>query len=374
MVRLGKGPGMKKKNLRRVSSIRRLYPLVFLLLIFSLACSLIGGAATIAPPAGEGTAAAVERSAGGAAAATAATAAPPPAPTPVLEGPAKIGQPFLICDTAVTVIGWENVQPGLLFEPEARNRFVAVEIVMVNLGPVPVDIVQFTFELLDSYDEKLPIGVFPIMYAHSASLMGGLAPGERIRGKAGFEVPEEEQDFSLETRCYNFDTEKTGKLTVDLGSKPRSVEAPGIFEGEIRRDPLALGETARVNTVKIAPKEVLPFPKRLVDPDDPRVPTPPDWQEYIIVEMALENIGMENVELYVLTDLYVEDPEGRRWKSADWVSYVLEDPIDTMFTMAPGEKVNGQLAFQVPRESTHWILVFECGYGAEGAKAYFLLR
>jgi hypothetical protein len=355
---------MDKKNLNRVSSILPLYTLAFLFLIFSLACSVTGSAATAPPATGEAAAATV-----------AIPTEPAPAPTPVLTGPVEIGQPFLMCDTAVTVIGWESYvsKETDLFTPKAGNRFVAVEIVMVNLGTVPVETIWYNFDLLDAYDEELPDGVFPMMYVHSASLMGGLGPGERTRAKKGYEVPKEEQEFSLQAKCYNFDNDQKGEVTVELGSQPRSVEAPGKFEGEISRDPLAVGKSAMVNSIEIAPKEVLAFPESLIDPDDPRVATPPDWMKYVVVDMDLVNKGRADYELFVTTDLYVQDLEGRRWFAATWVSFVMEDPIKESITLKPGDKVSGQLAFQVPKEGSHQYLVFENGYGSAGQKAYFLL-
>lgn len=354
---------MDKKNLHHVSSILPLYILAIALLILSLACSLPGSAATAAPAAGEVSAATVELPEDRG-----------PAPTPVQTGPVSIGDPFLICDTAVTVLGWETVAPGEFFTPKAGNRFIAVEVVLVNLGKTPIETTWFTFTLLDAYDEIVPDGIFPVILAHGTALNGGLAPGERVRAKVGFESLEEEQKFSLEAKCFNFENNQNGELIVELGSKPQSVQAPGNFEGEILNDPLALGKSAMVNSVEITVNKVSPFPEKYFDPSsNPRVSPPMSWMKYIIVDLTLVNKGTDEVELFRTGDLYARDLEGRRYITIGWTNQVLDEEIEDFITLKPGDELTGQVTLQIPKDSGHMYFVFEYGYGQAGQRVYFLL-
>ena len=181
---------MKEGNLHLVSSVR---PPVFLipsLFVITMACSFPGAA--VPPPGSDATATGKSPTDRGS------------APTPLLAGPVVIGEPFLICDTAVTVIGWDNVPTGEFFTPGAGNRFVSVEIVLVNLGPEAVETSWYSFTLLDAHADAFPEGVFPVTLAKGTILSGGLAVGERTRAKIGYEVPEEEQEFSLKAGCWDY--------------------------------------------------------------------------------------------------------------------------------------------------------------------------
>jgi hypothetical protein len=350
---------MENKNLHRAVSIHPLSILAISLLFFSIACSLSGGN-TAATPA-DAAAATVE-----------IPADRGPAPTPLLAGPAGIGQPFLICNTAVTVVGWDTVAPGEYFKPGAGNRFVAVEVVLVNLGEKAVETGWYSFTLLDAYDEALPEGVFPVTLANGTLLTGGLAVGERTRAKAGYEVPEEEQEFSLKAGCMNDDDGSKEEIIVNLGSIPSSTKAPGVFAGEIVDDPLSLGKSVMINAVEITVKEIIPFPEEFLDPDsNPRVSPPMSWMKYIIVDLSLENKGTEDVELNRTADLYARDPEGWRYLSISWASQVLDDPITEFITLEAGDEVGGQVALMVPKDPAHLFFVFEYGYGRAAQHAFF---
>ncbi|MBN2084459.1 MAG: DUF4352 domain-containing protein [Anaerolineales bacterium] len=349
---------MKEKNLHRAASINLRHILVLFLLVLSMACSITGGD-TPAP-------------ADGAAAAAEVPADRAPAPTPLLTGPVSIGQPFRICDTAVTVVGWENVAPGEYFTPGSGNRFIAAEVVLVNLGSQAVETGWYTFTLLDAFDEEIPEGVFSVTLAKGTILSGGLAAGERTRAKIGYEVPEAEQEFSLKAGCMNHDGGSKEEITVTLGSTPSSANAPGLFTGEVVDDPLSLGTSAIVNSVEITVKEILPFDEKYLDPDsDPRVTPPMSWMKYIIVDLVLENKGDQDVDLNRTTDLYARDPEGWRYATISWASQVLEDPIDEFITLEAGDKIGGQVVQQVPKDPRHLFFVFEYGYGPAGARAFF---
>ncbi|MBN1438751.1 MAG: DUF4352 domain-containing protein [Anaerolineales bacterium] len=302
------------------------------------------------------------------------TATRTPAATPIRAGTPGIGVPFLICDTAVTVLGWEDVPPGEYFKPEPGNRFVAVEVVLVNLGSVPVDTGYFFFFLLDGHDEEMPLGLFSITKAHGTVLFGGLAPGERIRGKVGYETPEEEQAFSWKVSCYNVDQLEYEEWIVDLGSQPRSAPPPGRFEGETFAEPLPVGETALVRSVEITLNQALPYPEDLLDPDSRRPVSPPyDWMKYLIIDLTLANRGEAKAELTSFMDFYVRDFEGWRYGVIHWADRAVEDPFEDYFTLGWGERITGQLVFQVPADPRDLYFVFEQGYGRESQRAYFLL-
>jgi hypothetical protein len=351
---------MRDKNLHRIVSIHPLFLVVFFLLSFSMACSLSGGAAATPAPSGDAMPTVLIPADRGL------------APTPLLAGPVAIGEPFLICDTAVTVVGWDNVAPGEYFKPHSGKRFVAADVVLVNLGDAAVETIWYTFALLDAFDEALPEGEFPVTLAGGTILSGGLAVGERTRGKAGYEVPETEQEFSLKAGCLNYDDGSKEEMIVNLGSKPGAAEAPGLFTGEVVEDPLSIGKSALVNAVEITVNEIIPFPEKYLDPgSNPRVSPPMSWMKYIIVDLTLLNKGEEKVELTRFADFYARDPEGWRYSAISWAAQALDDPIDEFITLEAGDKLSGQVALQVPKDPGHLFFVFEYGFGRAGQRAFF---
>jgi hypothetical protein len=296
-----------------------------------------------------------------------------PAPTPALSGPVSIGDPFLLCGTAVTVAGWSEVAPGEFFRPKSGNRFLAVDVVLVNLGDRALETVWFTFTLLDAYSEPVKSGVFPMTLAHGTQLVGGMAPGERARGMTGFEAPAGEQEFSLEAKCLNPDTGGTEAKVVALGSQPKALAPPGRFAGEAMGDPLPVGAVARVRGVDVSLRKVLPFPDEALDPDaDPRVSPPPEWMKYLVVDVALINNGTGLFHFVTFTDLYAKDPAGWRYPLISWANQVLEDPLRDV-ELAPGKKESGQAVLEVPADAGHLYLVVENGYGSAAERAVFLL-
>jgi hypothetical protein len=349
---------MKAGNPHRTFAIHPPSILAISLLSFSLACSFLGGG-TVVPT-------------GSAAATIQMPADRGPAPTPLLNGPVALGEPFLICDTAVTVVGWDNVAPGEYFTPAAGNRFIAAEVALVNLGPEAVETSWYSFALLDAHDDALPEGVFPVTLAKGTILSGGLAVGERTRAKIGYEVPEAEQELTLKVGCSDYSYGSKDEITVKLGSMPGSAEAPGLFTGEVVDDPLSPGTSAMVNSVEITVKEIIPFPEKFLDPDsDPRVSPPMSWMQYIIVDLVLENKGDEAVDLNRTTDLYARDPEGWRYSTISWAAQALDDAIDEFITLKPGKKAGGQVVLMVPKDPGHLFFVFEYGFGPAGARVFF---
>ena len=131
----------------------------------------------------------------------------------------------------MTVVGWDTVAPGEYFKPQSGNRFVAADVVLVNLRDEAVETIWYTFTCGTHLIRRCRKAQFPVTLAGGTILAGGLAAGERTRGKVGYEVPETDQEFSLKAGCLNYDDGSKEEMIVDLGSKPVSAEAPGLFTG-----------------------------------------------------------------------------------------------------------------------------------------------
>ena len=50
--------------------------------------------------------------------------------------------------------------------------------------------------------------------------------------------------------------------------------------------------------------------------------------------------------------MYVQDPEGVRYVCTG-VKLYLDEPLESMFTLEPGDQVGGQLVVRVPKHAGH---------------------
>ena len=64
-----------------------------------------------------------------------------------------------------------------------------------------------------------------LQYRKDGSVDGSWFQGEKVRGKVGFQVPEDLQNLQF---VFDASVFGSGKVIVDLGASPVSVEAPEI--------------------------------------------------------------------------------------------------------------------------------------------------
>ena len=94
-------------------------------------------------------------------------------------------------------------------------------------------------ETAQSYDVDLMAEVA----LDSSGVDGELSPGEKVRGKVGFQVPVDFQDLEF---VFDESFWGTGKVFVNLGSEPVSVEPPAEMAGENEQQIFQIGDTVTI--------------------------------------------------------------------------------------------------------------------------------
>ncbi|HLL49057.1 MAG TPA: hypothetical protein VK356_00190, partial [Thermomicrobiales bacterium] len=156
-----------------------------------------------------------------------------------------------------------------------------------------------------------------------------LAPGSRITGIVGFEVPEDREPARI---LYQPESSRIIPLQDLSGEEPPALgDAVSIVDSE--------GGTGSVTVTEI----VDPFED--VDPTQ----TPPEDRRFVLVTLLYENTsdGRFFVEPY---GLLLRDVNGTLWTSTS-ISRLEETeliPDITRAQLAPGDRLSGAAAFVVP--------------------------
>jgi hypothetical protein len=155
---------------------------------------------------------------------------PTQAAAPVSQQNYKVGDVVGIGDNVLTVLGWENVPGNDISQPDADKKFVAVELMIVNNSQSPMSVsTLLQMSMKDNTAQKYDVDFLASTAIDGGSMDGELAPGERIRGKVGFQIPETAQGLQF---VFDDNVFGTGKIFVDLGSDPVKVEPPASIAGE----------------------------------------------------------------------------------------------------------------------------------------------
>ncbi len=260
-----------------------------------------------------------------------------------------VGDVIRVADEIIVVLGWEEVPAGEYVFPEEGNKFVSVELIIVNEGTKPVTISPvWQMNLKDSAAQKYPVNWKVPGVQESASVQGELAPGEKIRGKVGFEVPLNAQDLQF---TFDANAFAKGKIIVNLGSQPVMVAAPASIAGESQQQtfqpgtPIALGDTyLTVNSVSY--------------PDGGQFNPPDEGFRYLVVDLTLENKSSESISIASVWQMFVKDLSSRKY-DIDLKALLASGGSLPDGELIPGEKLRGQAAFQVPVNASGFIFVFD---------------
>ncbi len=153
----------------------------------------------------------------------------PASPTP----PAvyRIGDDIHIGDWNLAVLGWAEVPGTTGNAPRSGQRFVAVDVVLINVAQGPRNLSPLLqMSLKDDTNRKYDWNLAAQAASGAGLPSGEVSPGERIRGTVGFQIP---QDSTGLTFVFDAAVIGSGKVVVALGDLPQSLDAPsGPMPGE----------------------------------------------------------------------------------------------------------------------------------------------
>lgn len=290
---------------------------------------------------------------------TPALMAQAPTPTPLAEIIYEIGDFIPIGNSVLVVLGWENVSTENLnssFQPKEGNKFVAVELVIINNDSTIFRVNEIRqVSMIDDTGQKYETdrdAFAAIGLSGSSDINGELAPGERVRGKPGFQIPENAQALQ-----FIFDTSDfgAGKITVDLGAEPVTVELPAELAGDASQQTYNVGDIVAMGTATLTVNGVQ-------YPTGDQFSKPKAGYKFLIVDLTIENKGATEISFSVLDQPSLKDSNGQQY-------YFSQPASGSSFfggNIAPGDKLDGQVGFEVPEGASGFIFVFDArSWGSE---------
>jgi len=277
-------------------------------------------------------------------------------PTAVTQQNYKVGDVVSIGDHVLVVLGWENVQPNDFSKPDAGKKFVAVELLIVNNSQSAMSVsTLLQMSMKDDTGQKYDVDFMASSAIGGASVGGELAPGEKVRGKVGFQVPENATGLQF---VFDASVFGSGKVFVDLGAEPVTVEPPANIAGETSQQTYNVGDVIAIGTTNLTVNQVL-YPAG----DD--FNKPKAGFKFLVVDITIENTGATAISVSSLLQMSVKDSSGQEF-DVDLMASVASGGTPPDGEIAPGEKLRGQVGFQVPENATGLVFVFDADVWGSG--------
>lgn len=267
----------------------------------------------------------------------------------------NVGDIVKIGDVILVVLGWEDLAGNDFAKPDDGKKFIAVEIVIVNNTKSSLSIsslLQMT--LKDETGQKYEPDFSATTLAKS-SPDGELAPGEKKRGQIGFQVPAD-----VKGMVFVFDESLfgAGKVFVAMGDSPAIVEAPAEIMGETNQEIFKVGETVNIQNVNLTVNSIS-------NPDGNEFTKPEDGKKFLVVDVTIENTSTEVQNISSLLQMSVKDGTGQEY-AVDFAATTIVDGASPDGELAAGEKVRGQVGFQVPADAKGLVFVFDASVFGSG--------
>lgn len=275
----------------------------------------------------------------------------PPTETAVPEVQnGKVGDILQSGDITLFIMGWNSVTPGDYIKPDAGKKFIAADVILVNAGKTPVQFSSFEFYVKDETGQKYDMDAMVTFTAGTDFLTGvELASGEKLWTKVGFHIPENAAGLQL---IYDPVHERdTSKIFVDLGNEPASVPPPAQLPGESEQEVHPADQTVEVNGLFITINRTSYTSGTEYSKPNPGV-------QWLIVDITLENKRGSSVNLMPALQFLLKDSRG--WICMHSIMAVMAvSGSEPSAELTAGEKLRGQLGFEVPEGATGLILMFD---------------
>lgn len=239
------------------------------------------------------------------------------------------------------VLGWEVLPGDGFFAPDPGFMYIAVDMIIVNTNPEPIAISSFlqtdikSAEDEDSADYSYSIWASVAIKSHMID-GSNILPGERVRVKIGFEVPEDASEM-----LFGYTTEFffTSPIWIALDDAPGLLSPPAFIPGELERPVFALGEQIDLNGLSL---NVI----NAYETAGQQFYAPDDGHTYIIVELTLTNNSGSPIELSS-DHFLLEDRTSLRY-GTDFSATLMVDGGVPDEEIQVGETVYITLGYEVP--------------------------
>jgi len=266
------------------------------------------------------------------------------AATAIANGPQvyTVGDVVQLGDVALAVLGWSTPEGTQFMQPEAGKTFVAVELLVINQGAQAAQLSTLAqMSLKDGEDRRYTIDLRAASVSGGAAPEGELAPGERLRGSVGFQVPVEASGLTF---VFDGGLFRSGKVFVELGPEPLSVEAPAALTSGDAPQAYAVGERITVGDLTLIVNGVS-------TPEGSQFAQPADGQRFIVVDLSITNTGSQAANVSTMLQMKLKDSAERQY-NLDLMATTAAGGAAPEGELAPGETVRGLVGFQLPVDAS----------------------
>lgn len=274
---------------------------------------------------------------------------PTEAPTVPVQQDYKVGDVVAIGKNVLIVLGWENIPGNDFSQPDPGKKFVAVEVLLVNQSQSSASIsTLLQMSLKDDTGQKYDVDFGASMAIGQDSVDGGLAPGERVRGKVGFQVNENAQGLQF---VFDASVFGTGKVFVELGAEPVTIEPPASIAGETEQQTYNIGDVIAIGSTTITVNEI-------TYPAGDQFNKPKAGYKFLVVDLTIENKSDKAVNISTMLQMALKDTTGQKY-DVDFMANLASGGSSPDGEISPGEKLRGQVGFQIPENATGLVFVFD---------------
>ena len=243
-------------------------------------------------------------------------------------------------------------------KPEAGKKFVIVDVILVNQGKSTQSVsTMLQMSLKDETDQKYTTDLAAAIAADTRGPDGKILPGERVRGPVGFQVPQDTQGLVF---VFDASVFGVGKAFVALGEKPVTIEPPAKLSGETPQTTHKVGEAIKIGDF------VLTINKASISAGDGST-KPKPGKKFVVVDLTIENKGSKAAAISTMLQMFLKDGTGRYY-ATDLMAAVAAKGTSPDGELAAGEKIRGQVGYQVPEKVQGLTFVFDAElFGPEKA-------
>ncbi|WP_322816434.1 DUF4352 domain-containing protein [Chloroflexus sp.] len=260
----------------------------------------------------------------------------------------NIGDVIDIDGLNLIVLGWQVVEGNSFVQPEPGQRFIAVEMVVVNQGDSPKSVSGlWQLSLKDAEFRKYTPDFSATVAIGDRQLGGVLVPGERLRGWTGFSIPEDARGLTL---TFDVNLFSGGTVSVALGDDPVRQEPLATIPGERPITVFNVGESVQVGDLVITVNEV-------TSPPGEDFNQPDDGYRFVLVDVTIENRGARSRFLSSM-QTWIKDAQGYRY-TGDITATSLATGGRIDGELPAGQMVRGQIGFEVPADASELRFVFD---------------
>lgn len=268
----------------------------------------------------------------------------------------EVGDIISINNTILVVLGWDQPPGGDFNPPDEGKKYLVVDVMLANQGENSFNISPvFQMTLKDSTGQKYNVNGKANIASGSNTPNGEINPGEVIRGKVGFHVPEDLVNFVF---VYEANLIGLGEVSVNLGPIPVSMEPPPDLNLAQQQIVYQVGDLIEISDLAI---QVL----QVTYPAGNEIVKPKEDYKFAAVDLTVENQGNTTQEISSIVQMYLKDSTGQKYTFHLGAQSIIDSglPDDEL---QPGEKIRGQIGYQVPKDVQGLIFVFDAeifGFG-----------